>query len=66
MNIHPLTPVENEIVVEICRYLAANCYGQAFTAEVIGVLGCWGDTLPEEDILALLHQINSSACANRN
>ncbi|HVE16854.1 MAG TPA: hypothetical protein VNB29_08950 [Chthoniobacterales bacterium] len=59
MDIHPLTPIENDIIVEICRYLATRAASAEEVGDVIGVLGCWGDTLPEEDILSLLRAINS-------
>ncbi len=59
MQVHPLTPLENEIIVEICRYLATRASAAEEVGDVIGVLGCWGDTLPEEDVLSLLRAINS-------
>jgi hypothetical protein len=58
MAIHPLTPIENEIVVEICRYLATRAASAEEVGEVIDVLGHWGDTLEEEDVLRALHGIN--------
>lgn len=59
MQPHPLTPIENDIIVEICRFLALRGEQPEVTEEVIGILGCWGDSLPEEDILSLLRAVNS-------
>ncbi len=64
MDVHPLTPVENEIIIEICRYLAMRVPMAEEVGDVIGILGCWGDTLPEEDILSLLRAVNSHATSN--
>ncbi|HVE16050.1 MAG TPA: hypothetical protein VNB29_04905, partial [Chthoniobacterales bacterium] len=49
---------ENEIIVEICRYLATRAASADEVGTVIDVLGSWGDTLPEEDVLRTLHEIN--------
>ncbi|MGH2551710.1 MAG: hypothetical protein ACRDHN_20175 [Thermomicrobiales bacterium] len=65
MNVHPLTPIENDIIVEICRFLAVGKYGHALTGDVIEILGCWGDTLPEEIILKFLREINSHAYSDQ-
>jgi hypothetical protein len=59
MAIHPLTPIENEIIVEICRYLATRASSAEEVGNVIEVLGSWGDTLEEEDVFDALHAINA-------
>jgi hypothetical protein len=59
MEPHPLTPIENDIIVEICKFLALRGDGSAETLDVIGILGCWGDSLPEEDVLSLLQAVNA-------
>ena len=59
MEVHPLTPIEYDIIVELCRFLAVKGDGSSEVADVIGILGCWGDSLPEEDILVLLHAVNA-------
>lgn len=65
MKIHPLTPIENDIIVEICRFLGMCGDGSAETSDVIGILGCWGDSLPEEDVLSLLRAVNEHLASRR-
>jgi hypothetical protein len=59
MKVHPLTPIENDIIIEICRFLSLRGDGSQITEDVIGILGCWGDLLPEEDVCSLLRAVNA-------
>lgn len=60
MNIHPLTPIEFRIVEEVCRFLAQRSDGSKAFQDAISILGSWGDSMPEEQILTLLSAINES------
>ena len=58
MNIHSLTPVEYRIVEEICCFLARHGDGSPAVQDAISILGQWGETLPEEQVLKQLEELN--------
>jgi hypothetical protein len=64
MAIHPLTSIENEIVVEICRYLAVRASSSEEVGSVIGILGSWGHDLAEKEVFEALRAINVEAIPN--
>ena len=55
MEIEKLTPIEGLIVNELCRAIGdlGGGYG------ILSILGSWGDTLPESEILSMLKEYNN-------
>lgn len=51
-TLNTLTPIQHEIVGEISRILEE--FGA--TSGLLSVIGSWGDTLPEDEILLMLKQ----------
>lgn len=44
---------------EIAAELYVACERLGARSDLLGVLGSWGDTLPDEDVLALLRAYNA-------
>ena len=55
MTIEKLTPVQGQILREICA--AVNRLGGG--RDIMSILGSWGDTLPEAEILKMLKEYNA-------
>lgn len=57
MEIEKLTPIQYEIICELSKAIATL----GGKSDIQSVLGSWGDTLPQSDVLAMLKQYNSAA-----
>ena len=60
MNIEKLTDIQYEIIGELAT--AMNALGAS--GGLLAIVGSWGDTLPEIEILAMIKDWNQLAAIN--